>query len=42
MTTILTVLIGAGALLLISAIEGVSILCAFQNIMGGKPLDTKC
>lgn len=42
MTMIITVLIGTGTLLLISAIENVSIVCTFQNIMGGKPLDTKC
>jgi hypothetical protein len=42
MTMIITVLLGAGILLLISAIENISIVCTFQNIMAGKPLDTKC
>jgi hypothetical protein len=36
MTMIIVVLLGAGALLILSAIENISIVQTFQNIMSGK------
>jgi hypothetical protein len=39
MTIIIVVLIGIGALLLISAIEGQSIMATFQQIMSGGKLN---
>jgi hypothetical protein len=37
---IITLLLGAGIILLISAIENVSIATTFQGIMAGKSLDS--
>jgi hypothetical protein len=40
MTTGVVVMIGAGLLLIISAIENSSIIATFQAIWGGQPIST--
>jgi hypothetical protein len=42
MTMIIVLILGAGALLLISAIENCPIASTFQGIIAGKPIDSLC
>lgn len=42
MTIIVTILLGAGILLLVSAINNCPIVQTFQNILNKKPINTAC